>query len=59
MSAPAGRRCAHPPLRLLALFTRTIDERFEGPGADRAHTLAVRIAANPERNLDEYVAREA
>lgn len=40
--------------RWLALFTRTIDERFAGPGADRARTLAVRIAANLERNLDEY-----
>lgn len=42
--------------RWLALFTRTIDERFAGPGADRARTLAVRIAANLERNLDEYAA---
>ncbi len=40
--------------RWLALFTRTIDERFAGPGANRARTLAVRIAANLERNLDEY-----
>ncbi len=40
--------------RWLALFTRTLDEHFTGPGADRARTLAVRIAANMERNLDEY-----
>jgi hemoglobin len=42
--------------RWLASFTRTIDERFEGPGADRTRTLAVRIAANLERNLGEYAA---
>lgn len=45
--------------RWLALFTRTVDERFAGPGADRARTLAVRIAANLERNLDEYAGRTA
>lgn len=45
--------------RWLALFTRTIEERFAGPGADRARTLAVRIAANLERNLDDYAADQA
>lgn len=42
--------------RWLALFTRTLDERFAGPCADRAHCLARNIAANLERNLDTCVA---
>ena len=38
--------------RWLALFTRTLDERFAGPYADRARAVACSIAANLERNLD-------
>lgn len=40
--------------RWLALFTRTVDERFAGPYAARARRLALTIAANLARNLDEY-----
>lgn len=38
----------------LALFHEAVDSRFTGPGAERAKTLATRIARNLERNLDEY-----
>ncbi|MDZ7748321.1 MAG: group III truncated hemoglobin [Halofilum sp. (in: g-proteobacteria)] len=38
--------------RWLALFTRTLDERFAGPYAARARHLAVTIARNLARNLD-------
>ncbi len=40
--------------RWLALFTRTIDDHFAGPGAERAKRLARHIAANLERNIDAY-----
>lgn len=40
--------------RWLALFTRTVDDHFAGPGAERTKLLARRIAANLERNLDAY-----
>jgi hemoglobin len=43
--------------RWLALFTRTVDDHFTGPGAERAKLLARRIAANLERNLDRYAGR--
>ena len=48
---PLGRRHFD---RWLALFTRTVDDHFAGPGAERAKLLAQRIAANLERNLDTY-----
>lgn len=48
---PLGRRHFD---RWLALFTRTVDDHFAGPGAERAKLLARRIAANLERNLDTY-----
>ena len=38
--------------RWLTLFTQTVERDFAGPYADRARTLAARIAANLERNLD-------
>lgn len=40
--------------RWLMLFTRTLDEHFAGPQAERARHLACRIAANLQRNLDAY-----
>ena len=41
--------------RWLMLFNRTVERDFAGPYADRARTLATRIAANLERNLDACV----
>ena len=41
--------------RWLSLFRASVDEHFEGPGADRARLLAERIAANLEKRLDEFV----
>lgn len=40
--------------RWLALFHEAVDAGFAGPGAERAKTLATRIADNLQRNLDEY-----
>ncbi len=40
--------------RWLTLFHETIDTNFTGAGAERAKTLATRIARNLEKNLDEY-----
>lgn len=40
--------------RWLALFHEAVDAGFTGPGAERAKTLATRIARNLEKNLDEY-----
>ncbi len=40
--------------RWLALFHETVDADYAGPGAERAKTLATRIARNLERNLDQY-----
>lgn len=45
--------------RWLTLFLETVDRDFAGPGADRARVLASRIAANLERNLDEYAGRSS
>lgn len=42
--------------RWLTLFTGTVDAYFAGPGAERAKTLALRIATNLERNLDTCMA---
>ncbi len=38
--------------RWLQLFTETLDERFAGPGAERARRVATSIAANMERGLE-------
>jgi hemoglobin len=38
--------------RWLAHFEATLGEAYEGPGAERAKTLARRIAGNMRRNLE-------
>jgi hemoglobin len=44
--------------RWLALFTHTLEHNFAGPYTERARTLATRMAANLQRNLDAYTAAQ-
>lgn len=45
--------------RWLTLFHEAVDAEFAGPGAERAKTLATRIARNLEKNLDHYTESSA
>ena len=45
-------RSAHY-LRWLALFETTLDKQHSGPVAERARTLARRVAGNMRRNLEQ------